>query len=71
MSEIGEQTLDAVANAVNDTFGDPIMDLPDAPAAPAWRRLVLPVGLALLLAVIALLWWRRRRAARKDADKTA
>lgn len=85
MSTIGEDTLAAVTDVVGDTFGDPMMELPQEPAGAGtgWRwtgRQGVLLLVALLAIILALLWWRRRRllqrpvvaaAAAKSEDKAA
>lgn len=63
MSGIREQTYDAVSGAVNDTFGDAMMDVPDAPLEPFWRRHWMALALAALVALVLgwLLWSRRKK----------
>ena len=63
MSDIGEQTYEAVADVVNDTFGDPMMDLPFTVDEPLWRRYLLPALPAVVVLVLLFFLWRRRRAA--------
>lgn len=63
MSGIREQTYDAVSGAVNDTFGgDAMMDVPDVPAQPFWRRHMVAIAIAALaVLVLGWLWWSKKK----------